>query len=92
MEFKNAVTSAHTNTIEGLWYHGKLSCPSFNRKKDHFLGYLCNFILKKIKKKEEEDSFKLFMQAVASLFAGDRMPSTPQDYVEEDEVIAEFVH
>ena len=47
---------------------------------------------KKIKKKEEEDSFKLFMQAVASLFAGDRMPSTPQDYVEEDEVIAEFVH
>ena len=32
------------------------------------------------------------MQAVASLFAGDRMPSTPQDYVEEDEVIAEFVH
>ena len=45
IEFKDAVTDAHTNIIEGLWYHAKLSCPSFNRKKDHFLGYLCTFIL-----------------------------------------------
>lgn len=38
IEFKNSITGAHTNTVEGFWYHAKLSCPSFNRDKDHFLG------------------------------------------------------
>ena len=90
IEFKDAVTGAHTNTIEELWYHAKLFCPSFNRKKDHFLGYLCTFILKK-KWKEEEDSFNLFMQAAASLYSGKRKPLNPQDFEEDDEVVAEIV-
>ena len=38
IEFKNVENGAQTYTMEGLWYHAKLSCPSFNRKKDHFLG------------------------------------------------------
>ena len=53
IEFKDAVTGAHKNIIEGLWYRAKLSCPSFNRKKDHFLGYLCTFILYKNGKKKK---------------------------------------
>jgi hypothetical protein len=67
IEFKNSETGVHTNTVEGMWYHAKLSCPSHNRKKDHFLGYLATFILKK-KWKAETDSFSLFMKAAAKLY------------------------
>ena len=41
--------------------------------------------------KEEEDSFNLFLQAAASLYSGERKPSNPQDFEEDDEVVAEIV-
>ena len=34
--FKNPETGAHTNSIEGLWYHAKGACPRHNRAKQHF--------------------------------------------------------
>ena len=41
--------------------------------------------------KEEEDSFNLFLQAAASLYSGKRKPLNPQDFEEDDEVVAEIV-
>ena len=88
MEFKNLETGAHTNSIEGLWYHAKLSCPSFNRLKSYFLGYLRTFIFKK-RWKEDDDSFAQFMIATGKLYGGPSLidPPNPQDFVEDEEAL-----
>lgn len=73
IEFKNSANGAHTNTVEGMWHHAKLSCPSFNRKKSHFLGYLATFMLHK-RWKNADDSFALFMKSAAKLYSNGDAP------------------
>lgn len=76
---------AHTNSIEGLWRHANLSCPAFNRKKDHFLGYLATFMLRK-KWQYEPDSFACFMSTVAKLYGdGTIKPQNSEEFVTENE-------
>ena len=84
--FKNAETGAHSNTIEGLWYHAKGSCPRHNRAKQHFLGYLATFILQR-KWRDEEDSFAMFMRTAANLYNGDDSYEVlnPGDYIDDNE-------
>ena len=84
MEFKNKETGAHTNTVEGMWRHAKMSCPAFNRKKQHFIGYLATFMLRK-KWKNEDDSFAEFMKTAAKLYSNGNPPKEGRyiDYEEE---------
>ena len=81
--FKNPETGAHTNSIEGLWYHAKGACPRHNRAKQHFLGYLATFMLQK-KWSKEADSFSMFMVAAANLYSGEQGYEIhdPNDYTE----------
>lgn len=50
-----------------MWHLAKLSCPAFNRKKAHMLGYLATFMLRR-KFKQEPDSFASFMMLCAKLY------------------------
>ena len=91
LEFKNKETGAHTNTVEGMWRHAKLSCPKFNRKKAHFLGYLASFMLRK-KWKNCDDSFANFMKAASRLY-NQGNPPTKEDFIltpREEAQIAEY--
>ncbi len=42
--FKDPVTGAHTNTIEGSWLYAKRSLPIYGWRKDLMTGYLASFV------------------------------------------------
>ena len=91
LTFKDSETGAHTNTVEGMWRHAKLSCPAFNRRKSHFLGYLATFMLQK-KWQKEKDSFACFMRAAAKLYDGSRTPPEVMDYTMTEKEIHHTIH
>ena len=86
LTFKDPETGAHTNTVEGLWFHAKGACPRHNRAKQHFLGYLATFMLHR-KWKSEPDSFALFMKTAATLYCGINESDAldPNDFAEPEE-------
>ena len=84
VEFKNKETGAHTNTIEGLWRHAKLSIPPFNRQKNNFLGYLATFMLRR-KWRNDEDAFATFMKAAAIMYTEEKNILDPANFEIEKE-------
>ena len=85
LTFKDPESGAHTNTIEGLWFHAKGGCPRSNRQKAHFLGYLATFMLHR-KWRNQPDSFSQFMQTAAVLYCGTNECDVlnPGDFVEDE--------
>ncbi len=55
-----------------------MSCPAFNRKKDHFLGYLATFMMQQ-KFRNDPDPFASFMQAAADLYKNGEPLPIPED-------------
>ena len=47
IEFKNPETGAHTNNIEGTWFHLKRSLPKHGTNKSLLAGYFAEFIWRK---------------------------------------------
>ncbi len=59
--FKDPMTGAHTNTIEGSWLHAKRSLPVYGWKKDLMTGYLALFLWRRGVKRVDLTPFKNFL-------------------------------
>jgi hypothetical protein len=44
VNFKDPITGAHTNTVEGMWKHAKASLSQYSRKKHFYGGYMAKFM------------------------------------------------
>jgi hypothetical protein len=70
LNFVNAKTGVHTNTMEGLWKHAKKALPETHRKRDWLPDYFDVFMLKRRFASTEPvmDSFDSFMRAIGALY------------------------
>jgi hypothetical protein len=60
--FKDPITGAHTNMIEGTWAHCKRHVPKLGLHKQFLDGYLCRFIWFKLVKSQKLDPFLFLLQ------------------------------
>ena len=62
--FKDPITLAHTNTIEGSWLHTKRSLPKYGVKKKFLAGYLASFLWKREVRRQKRDPFEEWMKLI----------------------------
>lgn len=65
--FINPVDGTHTNNIERVWRDIRFTIPRFGVSKDHFPGYLAEFLFKREFRKKEERMHHFFI-AAANLY------------------------
>jgi hypothetical protein len=64
--FKDPETGAHTNTIEGTWFHVKRSLPKHGTRKHLLASYFAEYMWRK-----KFYSFETFIDHIAYLFPAD---------------------
>lgn len=64
--FVDPVTRAHTNNVERKWRDVRASIPKYGVRKEHFVGYLAEYLFKQ--KYDETDRVCKFLQAAAELY------------------------
>lgn len=67
INFVDPDTKAHTQNIERLWRDLKDDLPKYGRSKEHFLGYLAEFLFKK-KFSNNADRIHEFFMAMGKLY------------------------
>ncbi|KAM7290974.1 hypothetical protein ISCGN_027551 [Ixodes scapularis] len=68
LNFVDANTGAHTNTVDCTWAHVKNSLPSGRRESHHFTGHLAKFMFwRRDKARGNTDRFQSFVAAAAKI-------------------------
>lgn len=93
--FKDKVSGACTNAVEGSWRHAKVSHPSSGRRKQYFDGYLAKYMFLKWCKYFKKDpmiavfeAFKTFSESSSQVhdYSGSDSDDEFDDYPMEEEV------
>jgi transposase-like protein len=88
--FKDPETGAHTNTIEGTWFHVKRSLPTHGTRKHLLASYFAEFIWRK----KFNNDFEIFIDHISFLYPTDQFDpnceqlnfeNTEDDSLNEDE-------
>ena len=66
--YVDAVTGAHTNTIEGTWAHCKRACPKLGLRSNFLDGYICRFIWFKLTKSLGKDPFFFLLECISEQY------------------------
>lgn len=64
--FVDPQTGAHTNNIEQIWREVRATIPWYGRRKDHFIGYLAEYLFKA--KYPRKERIHAFFSAAAEMY------------------------
>ena len=71
VNFKDPVTGAHSNTVEGSWFHLKRSLPQAGTRKTMFPNHFATFIWRK---KFGSSDFRVFLEHIARVYNPQAQP------------------
>ena len=68
--FKDPITGAHTNSVEGMWNLARRSLPKFGTTKTMYSSYFCEFMYRRKYFSQEHRKywFSIFLSHIASLY------------------------